>query len=56
MTATKSGEVKVTATKSGESDLKNTERTSKRGKPTIVSSVFHGAEPCIRAPIAWPCP
>ncbi len=21
-----------------------------RGKPTIVSSVFHGAEPCIRAP------
>jgi len=33
-----------------------TEITSKRGKPTIVSSVFHGAEPCIRAPIAWPCP
>ncbi len=46
----------VTATKSGESDLENTESTSKRGKPTIVSSVFHGAEPCIRAPIAWPCP
>ena len=29
---------------------------SKRGKPTIVSSVFHGAESCIRAPIAWPRP
>ena len=27
----------MTATKSGESDLKNTESTSKRGKPTIVS-------------------
>ena len=44
------------ATKSGESDLENTESTSKRGKPTIVSSVFRGAEPCIRAPMAWPCP
>ncbi len=50
------GEVKGAATKSGESDLENTESTSKRGKPMIVSSVFHGAEPCIRAPIAWPCP
>ena len=39
----------MTATKSGESDLENPESTSKRGKPTIVSSVFHGAEPCIRA-------
>jgi hypothetical protein len=39
----------VTATKSGESDPENTESTSKRGKPTMVSSVFHGAEPCIRA-------
>ena len=37
-------------------NLENKESTSKRGKPTIVSSVFHGAEPCIRAPIAWPCP
>ena len=41
--------VKVTATKSGESDLEKTESSSKRGKPTIVSSVFHGAEPRIRA-------
>jgi hypothetical protein len=49
VTATKGG--KVTATKS-----ENTESTSRRGKPTIVSSVFHGAEPCIRAPIARPCP
>jgi len=32
----------VTATKSGESDLENPESTSKRGKPTIVSSVFQG--------------
>jgi hypothetical protein len=47
---------KVTATKSGESDLENAESTSKRGKPTIVPSVFHGAEPCIRAPIPWPRP
>ena len=39
----------MTATKSGESNLENTESTSKRGKPTIVSSVFHGAEPCIPA-------
>jgi len=46
----------VTATKSGESDLENTQSTSNRGKPPIVSSVFHGAEPRIRAPIAWPCP
>src|SRR5271157_2865171 len=30
-------------------NLENTESTSKRGKPTIVSSVFHRAEPCIRA-------
>jgi len=30
--------------------------TSNRGKPTIVSSVFHGAESSIPAPIAWPCP
>src|SRR5271157_1052230 len=43
---------KVTATKSGESDLDNTESTSKRGKPTIVSSVFHvGAH---RAPLVFP--
>ena len=41
----------MTATKSGEHrELQNTESTSKRGKPTIVSSVFHGAEPCIRTP------
>ena len=26
------------------------------GKPIIVSSVFHGAESSIPAPIAWPCP
>ena len=53
------GKLKVTATKSGESgesDLDNTESTSNRGKPTIVSSAFHGAESCIPAPIAWPCP
>jgi len=37
-------------------NLENTESTSKRGKPPIVSSVFVGAEPCIRAPIAWPSP
>ena len=30
--------------------------TSNRGQPTIVSSVFHGAESSIPAPIAWPCP
>jgi len=37
-------------------NVSRTENTSKRGKPTIVSWVFHGAEPCIQAPIAWPCP
>ena len=30
--------------------------TSNRGQPPIVSSVFHGAESSIPAPIAWPCP
>ena|SRR5208337_2377755 len=30
--------------------------TSNRGQPAIVSSVFHGAESSIPAPIAWPCP
>jgi hypothetical protein len=30
--------------------------TSNRGKPTIVSSAFHGAESSLPAPIAWPCP
>jgi|GEM_PF-4021753 len=44
------GRQKVTATKSGESDLDNTESTSSRGNPMIVSSVFHGAEPCHSSP------
>src|SRR5208337_2698140 len=38
------------ATKSGESDLDNTESTSRRGKPMIVSSVFHGVQPCHSSP------
>ena len=44
----------MTATKSGESDLENTESTSKRGKPTMVSSVFHGAEPSSPNRLATP--